>query len=200
VMAPADENECRQMLYTAFTIDGPSAVRYPRGAGSGVEVQSAMSAIPVGRGEVRREGRRVAILAFGSILQASPQAGEGPQPGTRGGGDGGGPGSLAGPGRTAKGIKGAAAVFRHRDRRRRRGGRGRGAPWGGGGGFCGPNRGGQELSIRPLLNHRRPIHELRAGTGRMGSRSPRCSVSQPAGPTATTGGPGRTDSTPSPSS
>jgi 1-deoxy-D-xylulose-5-phosphate synthase len=76
VMAPADENECRQMLYTAFTIDGPSAVRYPRGAGSGVEVQSAMSAIPVGRGEVRREGRRVAILAFGSMLQASLMAGE----------------------------------------------------------------------------------------------------------------------------
>jgi 1-deoxy-D-xylulose-5-phosphate synthase len=76
VMAPADENECRQMLYTAFTIDGPSAVRYPRGAGSGVEVQSAMSAIPVGRGEVRREGRRVAILAFGSMLQASLKAGE----------------------------------------------------------------------------------------------------------------------------
>jgi 1-deoxy-D-xylulose-5-phosphate synthase len=76
VMAPADENECRQMLYTAFTIDGPTAVRYPRGAGPGVELQSAMSAIPVGRGEVRREGRRVAILAFGSMLQASLTAGE----------------------------------------------------------------------------------------------------------------------------
>jgi len=76
VMAPADENECRQMLYTAFTIDGPTAVRYPRGAGSGVEVRSAMSAIPVGRGEVRREGRRVAILAFGSMLQASLEVGD----------------------------------------------------------------------------------------------------------------------------
>jgi 1-deoxy-D-xylulose-5-phosphate synthase len=76
VMAPADENECRQMLYTAFTIDGPACVRYPRGAGPGVELQSAMTAIPVGRGEVRREGRRVAILAFGSMLQASLIAGE----------------------------------------------------------------------------------------------------------------------------
>ena len=76
VMAPADENECRQMLYTAFTIDGPSAVRYPRGAGPGAEVQQAMTALAVGRGEVRREGRRVAILAFGSMLQASLAAGE----------------------------------------------------------------------------------------------------------------------------
>src|SRR5205085_3646768 len=62
VMAPADENECRQMLYTAFTLDGPAAVRYPRGTGPGVEIQRAMRALPIGRGEVRREGRRVAIL------------------------------------------------------------------------------------------------------------------------------------------
>ena len=53
------------MLYTGFTLDGPSAVRYPRGAGPGVEVLAPMQALPVGRGEVRREGRRVAILAFG---------------------------------------------------------------------------------------------------------------------------------------
>jgi 1-deoxy-D-xylulose-5-phosphate synthase len=63
VMAPADENECRQMLYTAFTLDHPTAVRYPRGTGPGVEVQKAMHALAVGRGEVRREGKGVAILA-----------------------------------------------------------------------------------------------------------------------------------------
>jgi len=68
VMAPADEDECRQMLYTAFTIDAPTAVRYPRGTGPGVEVQPAMTALPVGRGEIRREGKRVAILAFGTML------------------------------------------------------------------------------------------------------------------------------------
>jgi 1-deoxy-D-xylulose-5-phosphate synthase len=76
VMAPADENECRQMLYTAFTLEGPSAVRYPRGAGAGVEVQKEMTALPVGRGEVRREGKRVAILAFGSLLGPALQAAE----------------------------------------------------------------------------------------------------------------------------
>ncbi len=75
VMAPADENECRQMLYTAFTLDAPAAVRYPRGAGPGVEVMKAMSALPIGRGEVRREGKRVAILAFGSMLAPALAAG-----------------------------------------------------------------------------------------------------------------------------
>jgi 1-deoxy-D-xylulose-5-phosphate synthase len=75
VMAPADENECRQMLYTGFTLPGPSAVRYPRGAGPGVEIQKPMKAIPVGRGEVRREGKRVAILAFGSMLAPALAAG-----------------------------------------------------------------------------------------------------------------------------
>jgi 1-deoxy-D-xylulose-5-phosphate synthase len=76
VMAPADENECRQMLYTAFTLGGPAAVRYPRGAGAGVEVARAMKALPIGRGEIRREGRRVAILAFGSMLAPALEAGE----------------------------------------------------------------------------------------------------------------------------
>jgi len=75
-MAPADENECRQMLHTGFTLDGPSAVRYPRCAGPGVEVQKVMKALPVGRGEVRREGKRVAILAFGSMLAPALEAGE----------------------------------------------------------------------------------------------------------------------------
>ncbi len=75
VMAPADENECRQMLYTAFRHTGPAAVRYPRGSGPGVEVQVAMKALPIGRGEVRREGKRVAILAFGSMLKPALEAG-----------------------------------------------------------------------------------------------------------------------------
>jgi 1-deoxy-D-xylulose-5-phosphate synthase len=75
-MAASDENECRQMLYTAFTLDGPSAVRYPRGSGTGAEIVKAMKALPIGRGEVRREGRRVAILAFGSMLAPALEAGE----------------------------------------------------------------------------------------------------------------------------
>jgi 1-deoxy-D-xylulose-5-phosphate synthase len=75
VMTPADENECRQMLYTAFTLDTPTAVRYPRGSGAGVELQQEMKALPVGRGEVRREGKRVAILAFGSMLKPALEAG-----------------------------------------------------------------------------------------------------------------------------
>jgi 1-deoxy-D-xylulose-5-phosphate synthase len=80
VMAPADENECRQMLYTAFTLDTPSAVRYPRGAGPGVAVQQEMRALAVGKGELRREARRRAqrgaILAFGSMLHPALAAGE----------------------------------------------------------------------------------------------------------------------------
>jgi 1-deoxy-D-xylulose-5-phosphate synthase len=75
VMAPADENECRQMLYTGFTLPGPAAVRYPRGTGPGTEIAAQMTALPVGRGEVRRDGRRVAILAFGSMLAPSLEAG-----------------------------------------------------------------------------------------------------------------------------
>jgi 1-deoxy-D-xylulose-5-phosphate synthase len=74
VMAPVDENECRQMLYTAFQHEGPAAVRYPRGTGPGVEVQVAMKALPLGRGEMRREGKRVAILAFGSMLKPALEA------------------------------------------------------------------------------------------------------------------------------
>ena len=72
VMTPSDENECRQMLYTAMTLASPAAVRYPRGAGPGVAVDAAMHAIPVGKGEIRREGKRrtqrIAILAFGPML------------------------------------------------------------------------------------------------------------------------------------
>jgi 1-deoxy-D-xylulose-5-phosphate synthase len=82
VMTPADENECRQLLYTAFLQDHPTAVRYPRGKGVGIEVQSAMTAIPLGKGEIRREavqntgghGKRIAILAFGTLLYAALDA------------------------------------------------------------------------------------------------------------------------------
>ncbi|MBY4948778.1 1-deoxy-D-xylulose-5-phosphate synthase [Cupriavidus respiraculi] len=73
VATPADENECRQLLTTAFRHDGPSAVRYPRGAGPGVATDKTLDALPVGVGQMRRTGgaragRRVALLAFGSML------------------------------------------------------------------------------------------------------------------------------------
>jgi 1-deoxy-D-xylulose-5-phosphate synthase len=74
VMTPSDENECRQMLYTGFTLDTPAAVRYPRGAGPGVAIEKEMRALPIGKAEVRREGRRVAILAFGTLLKAALDA------------------------------------------------------------------------------------------------------------------------------
>ncbi|MDV6342626.1 1-deoxy-D-xylulose-5-phosphate synthase [Nitrosomonas sp. Is24] len=76
VMAPADENECRQMLYTAFKLDTPSAVRYPRGTGPGVKVQKDMQALPIGRGEIRRQGGKIALLAFGSMLTPCLSAAE----------------------------------------------------------------------------------------------------------------------------
>ena len=76
VMTPSDENECRQMLYTAFEWEGPSAVRYPRGSGPGTAVQEEMTALPIGVGEVCREGKHVAILAFGAPLTAALEAAE----------------------------------------------------------------------------------------------------------------------------
>jgi 1-deoxy-D-xylulose-5-phosphate synthase len=77
IMAPADENECRQMLYTATTLDGPSAVRYPRGPGPGVTPQEEMTALPVGRAEVRREGRSgLLILAFGALVHGAEHIGD----------------------------------------------------------------------------------------------------------------------------
>jgi 1-deoxy-D-xylulose-5-phosphate synthase len=76
LLAPSDENECRQMLYTAFRHDGPSAVRYPRGAGIGAEVKKDLTALPFGKAEVRRTGRRIAILAFGPMLHPALGAGE----------------------------------------------------------------------------------------------------------------------------
>jgi len=65
VMTPTDENECRQMLYTGFKLDQPAAVRYPRGTGQGVEIQKEMTEIPIGRGEIRRQGKGIAILPQG---------------------------------------------------------------------------------------------------------------------------------------
>ena len=77
VMAPADENECRQMLFTGFQYDdGPSAVRYPRGQGPGVEIEKTMTALPIGQAEVRRNGEKVAILAFGSMVAIVEQVAE----------------------------------------------------------------------------------------------------------------------------
>ena len=76
VACPADENECRQLLTTAYQQDHCVAVRYPRGAGAGVPVQADLQALPFGKGEVRRQGQRIAILAFGTLLHPALQVGE----------------------------------------------------------------------------------------------------------------------------
>ncbi len=76
IMAPADENECRQMLYTGFKLDQPVAVRYPRGSGPGVAVQKEMTALPIGKAELRRHGKGVAILAFGSMVALAEEVAE----------------------------------------------------------------------------------------------------------------------------
>ncbi|WP_373308272.1 1-deoxy-D-xylulose-5-phosphate synthase [Chitinilyticum piscinae] len=76
VLAPADENECRQMLYTAYQHPGPAAVRYPRGSGMGIAVEKAMTGLAWGKGEIRRSGTRIAILSFGTLLGAALEAGE----------------------------------------------------------------------------------------------------------------------------
>jgi len=69
IMAPADENECRQMLYTASTLEGPAIVRYPRGCGPGVAVAAELTALPVGKAQLRREGKSgLALLAFGALV------------------------------------------------------------------------------------------------------------------------------------
>ncbi len=68
IMAPADENECRQMLYTGLQLEQPAAVRYPRGAGPGVPVEEEFSTLPLGKAEVRREGSTLALLAFGAMV------------------------------------------------------------------------------------------------------------------------------------
>jgi len=76
IMVPSDENECRQMLYTAFTLNTPTAVRYPRGNGPGVPIEAKMTALPVGKAEVRRRGREIAFLAFGSMVEPCLKAAE----------------------------------------------------------------------------------------------------------------------------
>jgi len=76
VMAPADENECRQMLYTGFMHEGPASVRYPRGKGPGVTVNKTMTALPLGKGEIRHQGSRIAILAWGSMVTPALEAGK----------------------------------------------------------------------------------------------------------------------------
>jgi 1-deoxy-D-xylulose-5-phosphate synthase len=76
ILTPADENECRQMLYTASQLNTPTAVRYPRGTGPGIVIEQAMTAIPLGKGEIRRRGQKVALLAFGPMLQPAMQAAE----------------------------------------------------------------------------------------------------------------------------
>jgi len=76
VMAPSDEDECRQMLYTAVQHAGPSAVRYPRGGGNGTAPRAQMRALPIGKGEVVRRGRGIALLAFGSLLGVAREVAE----------------------------------------------------------------------------------------------------------------------------
>jgi 1-deoxy-D-xylulose-5-phosphate synthase len=77
IMAPADENECRQMLHTARELTGPALVRYPRGAGPGVPLARRMRALPVGRAEIRREGGSgLALLVFGTLLETARKIAE----------------------------------------------------------------------------------------------------------------------------
>jgi 1-deoxy-D-xylulose-5-phosphate synthase len=74
IMAPSDENELRQMLYTGFQHEGPAAVRYPRGSGIGIQPQSDMTQLPIGKSRTIRTGQEVAILAFGTMLESAQEA------------------------------------------------------------------------------------------------------------------------------
>lgn len=76
VMVPSNEAECRRMLSTAFHHDGPSAVRYPRGSGTGVTPSPELDTLPIGKGELLREGKQMALLGFGSLVPAALAAGE----------------------------------------------------------------------------------------------------------------------------
>ncbi|WP_272165423.1 1-deoxy-D-xylulose-5-phosphate synthase [Vibrio diabolicus] len=76
IMAPSDENECRQMLYTGHKHTGPSAVRYPRGSGMGVEIETEFTALEIGKGRMVRQGEKVAILNFGTFLGNALEAAE----------------------------------------------------------------------------------------------------------------------------
>ncbi|MYN07283.1 1-deoxy-D-xylulose-5-phosphate synthase [Pseudoduganella aquatica] len=75
VMAASDENECRQMLTTGYHYEGPAAIRYPRGAGIGAAIEPALNSIEIGKGEIKRKGEKIAILAFGSMVAPSVAAG-----------------------------------------------------------------------------------------------------------------------------
>lgn len=74
VMAPADENECRQMLTTGYQHTGPAAVRYPRGTGPGSTIEAELTSLEIGKAEIRRQGQKIAILAFGSMVQTAINA------------------------------------------------------------------------------------------------------------------------------
>jgi 1-deoxy-D-xylulose-5-phosphate synthase len=74
IACPADENECRQLLSTAFAQNHPVAVRYPRGAGVGIAVRSDLDALAFGKGEIRMQGKQIAILVFGSLLYPAMEA------------------------------------------------------------------------------------------------------------------------------
>lgn len=74
ILTPADENECRRLLCTAYAVNGPVAVRYPRGCGVGVEVEESLEPLPYGKGEVKQQGERVAVLAFGPLVYTALQA------------------------------------------------------------------------------------------------------------------------------
>ena len=76
IMAPADENECRQMLTTGFLHVGPAAVRYPRGKGPGIAVQADLKALDIGKAEIRHQGSRIAILAWGSMVTPALKVGK----------------------------------------------------------------------------------------------------------------------------
>jgi 1-deoxy-D-xylulose-5-phosphate synthase len=76
IMAPADENECRHMLYTAYQYPGPAAVRYPRGNGLGITIDNEMQNIPLAKADIRLQGQKIAILCFGTLLQPALAAGK----------------------------------------------------------------------------------------------------------------------------
>ncbi|CAM4153243.1 1-deoxy-D-xylulose-5-phosphate synthase [Bordetella tumbae] len=76
VATPSDENEARLLLSTCYAYPGPASVRYPRGAGCGAEITSSLDTVPVGKGVIRREGKGIAILAFGTLLHAALTAAE----------------------------------------------------------------------------------------------------------------------------
>ncbi|MGH8403632.1 MAG: transketolase C-terminal domain-containing protein, partial [Gammaproteobacteria bacterium] len=76
LMAPADENECRQMLFTGMTLNQPAAVRYPRGRGPGVKIERKMTPLPIGKAQVCRRGKMILLLAFGAMVEAARPAAE----------------------------------------------------------------------------------------------------------------------------